>query len=121
MKRKSPKILTINWKKLAAFSLVISFAVVSFATLGDGRNKSDKSKKLSLSNKMLTASNFSLKSGYVYRGNDVLNTEPTKKFISLNTFASVQKGNVTYTVPLKKNVFLDNVKIDIGNRQFQKN
>ena len=33
----------------------------------------------------------------------------------------VQKGKTTFIVPLKKKVILNNVKIDIGNRQLQRN
>jgi hypothetical protein len=51
----------------------------------------------------------------------VINTAAEKRYFRLNTVVTLQKGNTTYIVPLKKKVIFDKVKIDIGNRQFQKN
>jgi hypothetical protein len=39
----------------------------------------------------------------------------------MSTVVSYQKGHTTYVLPLKKKVILENVKIDLGNRQFRKN
>ncbi len=104
--------------------LIGIIAVASFATLGDGKIKSVKEgpKKSLLSNKStITPGTFSLKSGYTYRGNQVINPNSEPKSIRLNTVVTLQKGNITYTVPLKKNVILDKVKIDISNRQLRRN
>jgi len=51
----------------------------------------------------------------------VINNNSEKKYIRLNTVVTVQKGNVSYIVPLKKKVLIDNVKIDISNRQLRRN
>lgn len=109
-------------KKLSATILVAVTTVVSFGALGDG-NKSPVIPKKSplLSGKTFNRGSFSLRSGYTYRGNKVLNTESNNQYISFNTVITHQRGNTTYIVPLKKKVILDNVKIQLGNRQFQTN
>jgi len=64
---------------------------------------------------------FSLRSGYTYRGTTVINNVNDRRYINLNTTVTLQKNGTTFVVPLKKKVIFDKVKIDIGNRQFQKN
>ena len=113
VKRKSGKILSI------LFVLIGVSAIGAFATLGDGKVKKAGSKASLLSNRSYTPGSFTLKSGYTYRGNEIFNTQ--EKYIRLNTTVTMQKGSTTYTVPLKKKVILQNVKIDIGNRQFKRN
>ncbi|MBP6414855.1 MAG: hypothetical protein KA330_00220 [Chitinophagaceae bacterium] len=114
-------ILRIISKKLAVVLLITVSAITSFATLGDGKKKSDLPKTALLSSKTTKPGSFSLRSGYAFRGNNVLNPAPAKRYISLNTTVTYQRGNTTYIVPLKKKVILSNVKIDIGNRQLQRN
>lgn len=115
-------ILRIVSRKLVAVLLIAASAVTSFATLGDGNKKSTLPKTSLLSSKTSKPGSFSLRSGYAYRGNNVLNTtQPAKRYISINTNVTYQRGNTTYIVPLKKKVILSNVKIDIGNRQLQRN
>ncbi|HEX7902808.1 MAG TPA: hypothetical protein VF487_02935 [Chitinophagaceae bacterium] len=100
--------------------LLISVCTIgAFATLGDGKIKKDRTSKSLLTNK-LQANSFSLRSGYTFRGTQVINTT-TARYFNLNTTISYQKGNTVYTLPLKKRVLLENVKIDIGNRQFRRN
>lgn len=116
--------LTIVWKvigrKLAVMLLLGVSAAGAFATLGDGKKKSGSSTAALLSYKANTRpGSFSLRSGYLYRGNEVINTE--KKYIRLNTTVTMQRGSTTYIVPLKKKVLLSNVKIDLGNRQLKRN
>jgi len=118
--------LTIIWRilgrKLALVLLLAVSAAGAFATLGDGKIRSDNPKGSLLSNRIATKpGSFSLKSGYTYRGNQVINAQSERKYINLNTVVTFQKGNTTYIVPLKKKVILQNVKIDISNRQFQRN
>lgn len=116
--------LTILFKMLSrklAVMILLAVSAGAFATLGDGKKKSSSSKSSLLSYKPLAKpGSFSLRSGYTYRGNEVINTSE-KKYIRLNTTVTLQKGNTTYIVPLKKKVILQNVKIDIGNRQFKRN
>jgi len=90
--------------------------------LGDGKSKSGVPGSSLLSNKTSLKPGFcSLKSGYTYRGNKVINNSGEKRYIQLNTVVTIQKGNITYIVPLKKKAILNNVKIDISNRQFRRN
>jgi hypothetical protein len=120
---KRPK-LTI-WRILSRNLAVILFLVISavaYATLGDGKSKSGLPKSSLLSNRTsIKPGSFSLKSGYSYRGNQVINTNSEKRYIRLNTVVTIQKGNISYIVPLKKKAILNNVKIDISNRQLRRN
>lgn len=104
---------------MAIFGLIAVSAVASFATLGDGRIKKDKPTRSLLTNKTQTNS-FSLRSGYTFRGNEVINTQ-SPRYINLNTTMTYQRGNTTYVLPLKKKVLIDNVKIELGNRQLRRN
>ncbi len=118
--------LTILWKnggkKLGIILLFACTGFGAFATLGDGNKRSEKPKNSLLSSRTNTRpGSFSLKSGYNYRGNYVINNETGKRTIRLNTVVTVQKGRTTFIVPLKKNVVLNRVRLDIGNRQFQRN
>ncbi len=109
-------------KKLAVLFLIAVSAVASFASLGDGNKKNDRPKKNLLSNKTVNKQGaFSLRSGYTYRGNQVINTQPERRYIRINTVVNMQKGNTTYIVPLKKKVGVGNIKIDISNRQLKRN
>ena len=103
--------------------VVLGVSAAAFATLGDGNGaaKRDFPKKSLLSNKTIIPGSFSLKSGNVYRGSQVINAEPQVKYIRINTTVTLQKGNTTYIVPLKKKVILQNVKFNIGNRQLKRN
>jgi ABC-type uncharacterized transport system ATPase subunit len=107
-------------RKLAATLLIVVCAVAAFATLGDGKGKSSTTKTSLLSSKKAKLGKFSLNSGYSFRGNQIINPESEKRYISLNSAVTWQKGNTTYVVPLKKKVALNNVKISIGNQQFQR-
>ena len=118
-----PKLTILRFmsRKLAVLVLLAASAMGAFATLGDGKAKSGNPNSSFLSNKSKTRpGSFSLRSGYSYRGNQVINTQGQKKYISLNTVVTLQKGNTTFIVPLKKKVVFDKVKIDISNRQFQR-
>lgn len=119
--------LNIFWRmlsrKLTVILLLAVSAFAAYATLGDGKSKASANPKKSLlSNKAtVVPGSFSLKSGYTYRGNQVIKTNSENKYISLNTVVTTQRGNTVYIVPLKKKVILNNVKIDIGNRQLKRN
>jgi hypothetical protein len=109
-------------RKLAVILLLVISAAGAYATLGDGKSKSAVPKSSLLSNRTsLKPGSFSLKSGYSYRGNKVINNYSEKRFIRLNTVVTVQKGNISYIVPLKRKAILNNVKIDISNRQLRRN
>jgi len=108
-------------RKLAVILLIVLSAAASFATLGDGKSgKSNMPKTSLLSSRTIKSGTFSLRSGYTYRGNQVI-TPAQEKYISFNTTVTYQKGNATYIVPLKKKVVFNNVKIELGNRQLRRN
>ena len=96
-------------RKLAVILLLAISAVTAFATLGDGKSRTIKPKHSLLSDRNITSTgNFSLKSGYTFRGNQVINTQ-SERYINLNTVVTYQKGNTTYILPLKKKVMLNKV------------
>jgi hypothetical protein len=121
MQLKPTTILTSNNAKYALiclFGLLIGFG--AYATIGVGKKKSAVSSSAILSSrKAIKPGTFSLKSGYNFRGNTILNQNPEQITVKLNTTVSVQKGNANLSIPLKKNVLIGRVKIELGNRQFQ--
>ena len=96
-----------SFKRKIATAVFITASIAAFATLGDGgkKNKDVNTNKTSLSSK-----NFSLRSGYNYRSNNLFYSATPSKFIMLNTVVTYQKGNSTYVLPLKKKVLLDKIK-----------
>jgi hypothetical protein len=117
-------ILRIVRRKLTVILLLVISGAGAFAALGDGKSKPKSGVPGSslLSNKsQIKSGAFSLKSGYTYRGNQVINMNAGKRYIRMNGDVTIQKGNYTYIVPLKKKVLIDNVKIDISNRQLRRN
>jgi len=102
--------------------LLLIISAGAFASLGDGKAKSGIPGKSLLSNKTsMKQGSFSLRSGYTYRGNQVINNNGVKRFIRLNTIVTLQRGSTTFIVPLKKKAILNNVKIDFSNRQLRRN
>jgi hypothetical protein len=99
--------IPIILKRTAVLSLLAISAVSSFAVLGDGRTKTTRNRSL-LSNQQVAVQpgNFSLKSGYNYRGSQVINTDRDVRYIDVNTTITYQKGNTTYIVPLKKKIYV---------------
>lgn len=121
MSNSNNTILKLASRKLAIFLLIAVSAVASFATLGDGKKTSGLSKNKLLSSKNIKPGFFSLRSGYTYRGNQVIKPQAQSRYINLSTTVTYQKGNTTYIVPLKKKLILNNVKIEIGNNQLRRN
>jgi hypothetical protein len=109
-------------RRIATLGLLSLLTAGAFATLGDG--SSNKKSKVSnvLSDRSITIKHngFSLKSGYNYRGNNVINTVKQDVYINLNTVATYQKGNRTYILPIKSKVLLNNVKFSAGVPQLNK-
>ncbi len=103
-------------RKTATIMLVLaSFA--AFATLGKGgeRDSSSHSKSLlSVRTPVSNYRNFTLRSGYQYRGSVIINTAPEYKYITLNRVITYQKGNQTYILPMKKKVLLDKVNFNLN-------
>ena len=101
------------WKLLRKHVTIIVLLTISaagaFAALGDGKVKSDKPSASLLTKKpILAKGSFSLKSGYSYRGSQVINTE-NPRYINLNTTITYKKGHTTYIVPLRKKIVMDKI------------
>jgi len=112
----SAEILKKLLKRKIATAVLITASGAAFATLGDGGGK--KGQQNSYSSKFsYSAKNFSLRSGYNYKGNNLL-SHNNQKFIILNTTVTYQKGNATYILPLKKKVILDKVIFNPAAKKF---
>ena len=102
-------LLTLIGRKLAILVLITGSAVAAFATLGDGKSlPKEKSSKSLLTNKSRTNNSFSLRSGYDFRGSQVINVY-NLRYINLNTTLTYKKGSTTYSLPVQKKVFLDKI------------
>lgn len=121
MTTKTNILFQITRRKVAALFLLSFFTVGAFATLGDGSSKKSKTASI-LSDRTVTIKHggFSLKSGYNYRGNNVINPVKQDVYINLNTVATYQKGNRTYILPIKSKVLLNNVKVSVGVPQMNR-
>jgi hypothetical protein len=106
-------------KRRLVTAVFVSASVASFATLGDGglkRMPSPKQPLLAFKPNYSQLKSFTLKSTYNYRGNAVFSLDkPDEKYVMMNTFVTYQKGNSTYTLPLKKKVLLNKVKLGNTN------
>ena len=97
-------------RKLATL-LLLGLSAVAFATLGDGKSKGKKS--LLNSRPTITPGKFSLKSGYQYRGSQVLNQQNDRTKLTLNSLVTYQKGHMTYIMPVKT-VIPQKIKVSLG-------
>ena len=112
-------ILKIAGKKLTVLAFIAASAVAAFATLGDGNKKSSSRSLLSTKKTLYKPGTFSLRSGYAFRGTQILSNTSQKKYISLSTSVSVQRGNSIVIVPLRKNVVVGGtggVKLNLSRR-----
>lgn len=109
-------------RKVITLTLLSFLAAGAFATLGDGSsNKKSKAVNILSDRSIIVKHNgFSLKSGYNYRGNNVINPVRQDVYINLNTVATYQKGNRTYILPIKSKVLLNNVKLSAGVPQLNR-
>ena len=100
-----PKCLLL--KKMATLVLV-SASVAAFATLGDGGKQGRKNNDPVLL--PYSAKDFSLRSNYNYRSNNLFSQPEKKEFIMLNPVVTYQKGNTAYILPLKKMPLLGKIR-----------
>jgi hypothetical protein len=109
-------------KRRLATAVCISASVAAFAALGDvglRRTPSPKQCLLGFKPDYNHLKTFTLKSTYNYRGNTVFSLDkPEEKYVLMNTFVTYQKGNITYTLPLKKKVLLNKVKLGTGTQSY---
>ncbi|HRO69953.1 MAG TPA: hypothetical protein PK951_06215 [Chitinophagaceae bacterium] len=94
-------------RRLIILALLASSTVGTFAMLGTpGKGRKGTTKSLLSSKKTTYTGSFSLRSGYDFRGSQVINTQQSK-YLNVNTMVSYQRGHTTYAVPLKKKVVLN--------------
>ena len=109
-------------KRRLATAVCFSISVAAFAALGDvglRRTPSPKQSLLGFKPEYNHVKTFTLKSTYNYRGNSVFSLDKTEdQYVLMNTFVTYQKGNTTYTLPLKKKVLLNKVKLGTGTQSY---
>ncbi len=103
-------------RKLATL-LLIGLSVAAFATLGDGKAK--KKSSLLNSKPTITPGKFSMKSGYQYRGSQIISQQKDKNSFTRNSLVTYQKGNMTYVLPVKT-VVPRKLKLSVGIPQISK-
>ena len=99
--------------------LLIGLSVTAFAIVGDGKSKGKRTSLLS-SRPTITPGKFSLKSGYQYRGSQIINQQKDKNSFTRNSLVTYQKGNMTYILPVKT-VVPQRIKFTVGVPQLNKN
>lgn len=92
-------------KRKVATVVLLTASLAAFATLGDGGGK--KGQKLHT----FSPNSFSLRSGYNYKSNNLF-TSRTVNYLTLNTTITLQKGNTTYVMPMKRKILLDKIKFN---------
>jgi hypothetical protein len=98
-------------KKIATLVL-LSASLAAFAMLGDGGKKGKKETSSVLL--PYSAKNFSLRSNYNYRSNNLFNAPEKKEFITLNPVVTYQKGNAAYIMPLKKLPLMGKIRFSLN-------
>lgn len=98
-------------KKLVTALFVVA-SLAAFATLGDGGEKRLHQSKslLSVRPGFYNYKDFTLKSTYNWRGNTVFNKSHQATYMTVNNVISLQKGNSTYILPMKRKVLLEKIK-----------
>ena len=104
-------------RKLATLFL-IGLSVAAFATLGDGKSKGKRSSLLN-SKPTITPGKFTLKSGYQYRGSQIINQQSQNNTFTRNTLVTYQKGNMTYILPVKT-IIPQRIKVTVGIPQINR-
>jgi hypothetical protein len=116
MENSNKKIENRTFARSITLVLFLFIAIGAFATLGDGKKKSSVvTKKILSSKSMQFDGNFTLRSGYNFRGNTVLAPEQ-KIVVRINTDILVGKGNTSFTIPLRGKTVISKLKIELGNR-----
>ncbi len=105
-------IIPLVQRKIATLVLVTaSFA--AFATLGEGGKKNaprSHRNLLSARSASINYKNFTIRSGYNYRGRTLLHTASAgNNYIMLNNVIMVEKGNQAYILPMKRKVLLERI------------
>jgi hypothetical protein len=104
-------------RKLVTLFL-IGLSVAAFASLGDGKTKGKKSSLLN-SRPTVTPGRFTLKSGYQYRGSQIINQQNQNNTFTRNSLVTYQKGNMTYILPVKT-IIPQKIKVTVGIPQMNR-
>ena len=112
-----PSIITkcLLRKKIATLVLVTA-SVAAFASLIDGGKQGRKNHNNEPVLLPYNAKDFSLRSNYNYKSNNLFSKPEKKEFIMLNPVVTYQKGNTTYIVPLKKMPLLGKIRFAPSQR-----
>jgi hypothetical protein len=108
------KLLT---RKLTTLFL-IGLSVTAFAIVGDGKMKGKRSSLLN-SKPTIIPGKFSLRSGYEYRGSQIMNQQKDNNSFTRNSLVTYQKGNMTYILPVKT-IMPQKIKLTLGIPQLNK-
>jgi len=113
------KSIKFSSKQTILFAAAMIVALAGNASLGLGKKRSSLGSKKILSAKVTGFNgNFSLKSGYSFRGSNIIETK-IPRVIELNTEVTAKKGNLTLTIPLRKQVLVNSIKIGVGNESLR--
>jgi hypothetical protein len=111
--------ITLLSKKAAVLTLITATAFAAYASLGDGKSKGKKASLLN-NKSSIAPGKFSLKSGYQYRGSQIINQQKTENFVTLNSVVTYQKGNLTYILPLHTTVNTQKIRLSVGIPQINR-
>jgi hypothetical protein len=115
MNTKRSNIKKIARIKLSVLILMTASVIGASATMGiysSGKNSDRPKTRLLAPQSALKPGTFSLKSGYAFRGGQLISSA-TPVVINLTGRATYQVGNTAYTVPLNKQLIL-NGKVKVG-------
>jgi len=114
MNTNSVNIKQITRVNIVMIALMAISVIGAYATMGiynNGKNTDKPKNKLFSQQSVLKPGTFTLKSGYLFRGGQLLSTtQPV--YLNLNTVATYQIGKVSYTVPLKKQFLMGKVVVN---------
>ena len=116
--KNSQNILRLVLTRKLVTLFLIGLSVVAFASLGDGKTKGKKNSLLN-SKPTITPGKFTLKSGYQYRGSQIINQQNQNNTFTRNSLVTYQKGNMTYILPVKT-VIPQKIKVTVGIPQMNR-
>jgi hypothetical protein len=92
-------------RKLAMILTLTAFSYVMLAASGGGNKKAKTSSIKATATKSSAFKPLSLRSGFSFRGNHLINLEEKKpQFIQFRTYVTVKQGDKNYVVPFTHNV-----------------
>jgi hypothetical protein len=98
---KSYKISFLHFRVAAIITMLVGITVLTFASIGGGRNKSKNNFVKEEFKPIRTSQGFTLKSGAQYRGSLIVSEVKTSTHITYTSLVTFQKGNTTYILPNK--------------------